>query len=85
MAPSSPAPSKTRVTRRWCHSAWPLREGKDFFGRVGSGSIGGASTEMAASGGKTDGAIISGALENGGDGTIVPVAVAVKRGWVFFR
>ncbi len=49
MAPSSPAPSKMRVTRRWCHSAWPLREGKDFFGRVGLGSMGGASTEMAAS------------------------------------
>ncbi len=42
--------------------------------------MGGASTEMAASRGKTDGAIVSGALENGGDVTMASVGGAAEGG-----
>ncbi len=42
--------------------------------------MGGASTDMAASRGKTDSAIVSGALENGGDGTMASVGGAVEGG-----
>ncbi len=58
-----------------------MREGKDSFSKVASGSMGGASTGMATSRGKTDGAIISGALENGGDETMMQFCVAVERRW----
>ncbi len=55
-----------------------------FLAGMGLGTLGGASATMAASWGKTVGAIVSSTLENGGAETTTPVCLAVRRKWGVF-
>ncbi len=79
MAPSSPAPSKMGVARRWRQLVWLLNEGGGCFAEVGTGTLDMALAMMMASRGEMVSTIISSALENGGGKTMVPVGLSLSE------